>query len=244
MPEFKDSSRYSITDPADPTRWQDLTVAGDDGLLDVVDVRESVRLFRVLVPRGVVHHGAEFQMFRRDASPMDSSWNRDGKLPRREVGIVHRVGVAIAPYVCDQRTDGDDIAKVIANAHLAVAVNQEPILAGSLETLPIGLGVTQTVSNGLPAADAVPERFPLIYVNPSMHWEGTLSFPHRNWLYEAGAGAAAPTHHDSGGEDGGDTTPNCPPTSGSGSRPCVTLESDVLLTFYMAGVFGRVREDG
>jgi len=249
MPEYKETSRYSIPDPTDPTRWQDLTAPADEAVFEVEDAREDTKLYRVLVPKGAHDFGAEFPLFNvsREQSEMDSSWSTSGELPRREVGIVHRVGVAISPFVCDERTRDEDIAKVIANAYLAVEVNQSPVVDGSLETMPIGYGVAGgPVTNGLPAADATPERFPLLYTNQAMRWEGKLSFPHRKWLREALASSAgsggtrsgSDSDTDADEDDCGDSS-----SSSSGGGPCVRLESNVLVTFYMTGVFAKVREN-
>ena len=256
MPEFKASSRYQINDPADPTRWTDLTVPADDdeASFEVERVGERTKVYRVLVPQGRHDFGAEFPLFTRERSDMDSSWSAGGELPRGEVGIVHKVGVAIASVVCDTPTRNRDIEKVLYNAHLCVEVNEDPILSGSLETLPIGFGVhhESQPANGLAAMDSTPDRYPFLYTNEDMKFAGKLSFPHCQWLREAmsestGAGeggADAPaTDEDEDGEereterDCGDET-----SSPTHSNRCVTLESDVLVTFYMHGVFGRVRE--
>lgn len=246
MPDYKETSRYSIPDPTNPTIWRDLTVSGDDAEFDVEGVREDTKLYRVLIPKGTHLEGSEFPLFKDggdDRSEMDTSWSGD-ELPRREVGIVHRVGVAISPFVCDEPTEDEDIAKVLANAYLSVSSGSTPIVEGSLETLPIGFGVAGgTVSNGFPAADAVPERYPQIFTNPAMRWEGKLSFPHRKWLH--GAVATPSTNSTSGTGDGDsdtDTINNCDDSGSSSNKPCVRLRSNVLVTFYMTGVFGRVRE--
>lgn len=245
MPEFKETSRYQIPDPTDPTRWRDLTAPDDEAELDVEDAAERTKLFRVLVPRGRHEFGAEFPMFavNREHTAMDSSFSPSGELPRREVGIVHKVGVGLSPYVLDQRTADDDIEKVIANAFMSVTINDEPFVEGSLETLPVGYGVAGgPVTNGLPAADATPERFPLLYTNEAMRFGGKLSFPHRKWLKDSIAPepATEPVADDSEPSDERDCGDATHPSTGP--TPCVTLGSDVLVTFYLTGVFGRVRE--
>ncbi|MGE0789750.1 MAG: hypothetical protein AB7S26_29020 [Sandaracinaceae bacterium] len=244
MPEYKETSRYSIPDPTNPTRWRDLTEPATAPEIRVEEVREDTKVYRVLIPAGTHDHGAEFALFvAREQTPMDSSWTGH-QLPAREIGIVHRIGVGVAPFLCDQRTSDEDIAKVLANAYLHVEVNEHVVVAGSLETLPIGYGVANgPVTNGFAAADATPDRFPLVYTNPIGRWTGTLSFPHRKWLRAAlAAEPGAPSGGTASSADTDDDVNDpCKPHSHS-AGPCVRLSSHVLVTFYMTGVFGRVVE--
>lgn len=254
MTEFRASSRYQINDPADPTRWTDLTLEGDAATFGVEHVGERTKVFRVLVPKGSHAFGAEFPLFQRERSAMDSSWNK-GELPRGEVGIVHKVGVAVAPLVCDRSTPNGDIARVLHNMLLQVAVNDVTILEGSLETLPIGFGVhhEDIASNGLAAMDATPDRYPFLYTNEAMTFTGKLVVPHREWLHTAmhaadaaGEGSSGSSSDTSGKDDDDpdkDDRDCGPPPSATGARTCMRLETDVLVTFYMHGVFGRVRDD-
>ena len=253
MPEFKATSRYQITNPSDPTRWRDLTVEGAEGDFVVRQVGERTKVFRVLIPKGRHDFGAEFPMFGRERSDMDSSWSAGGTLPRAEVGIVHQIGVGVIPVVGDRRTDPEDLLKVLSNAYLEVSVNDDPLVEGSLETLPTGFGVhgVPVLNNGFPASDAVPDRVPFLFTNEAMEFSGKLSFPNRPWLREAlaeGEGAARP----SGGSGGGGRDPDerdpdereCgdPSHADVDATLCVTLSTDVLVTFYMTGGFGRVVE--
>lgn len=247
MPEFKASARYQINDPADPTQWTDLTLEGDDATFAVEQVGERTKIFRVLIPKGPHAFGAELPLFDRERSAMDSSW-KNGQLPRGEVGIVHKVGVAIAPVVCDSPTRNRDIEKVLNNALLEVEVNDVTVIESSLETLPIGFGVhhESVATNGLAAMDSTPDRYPFLYTNEAMEFTGKLTLPNREWLREAlGDDAGEGGSSDRDDDDDRDTTRDCDdPTHGNASsRHCMTLESDVLLTFYMHGVFARVRDD-
>lgn len=280
MPDFTPNSRYQIIDRADPTQWLDLTLA-DDNAFVVEQVGERTKVFRVLIPKGRHAFGAEFPLFNRERSAMDSSWN-NGRLPPNEVGIVHKVGVAIAPVVCDTRTRNADIEKVLSNALIEVKVNDVALLETSLETLPIGFGVDHesVATNGLAAMDATPDRYPLLFTNEEMEFTGRLVLPNREWLRDAlehGAGDSAvrraaealerAAREAATGDDDDDegaltraatefaravrraSTPrdgdsDCDDThTGPGTRHCMTLETDVLVTFYMHGVFGRLRTD-
>jgi len=248
MPEFKSTSRYQINDPADPTHWTDLTLEGAEATFAVERVGERTKVYRVLIPKGPHAFGAEFAMFNRERATMDSSWN-NGQLPRGEVGIVHKLGVAIAPVVCDTPTRNEDIEKVLNNTLIEVEINDVGIIEGSLETLPIGFGVhnDRITTNGLAAMDSTPDRYPFLYTNESMEFTGKLTLPNRQWLRDA--------LEDSGEEEGGssadgretdpDSSRDCddPTHAAASERHCMTLESDVLLTFYMHGVFARVRDD-
>jgi len=281
MPEFNASSRYQIIDRADPTQWIDLTLE-DDHSFAVEQVGERTKVFRVLIPKGRHAFGAEFPLFNRDRSAMDSSWN-SGQLPRGEVGIVHKVGVAIAPVVCDTRTRNADIEKVLNNALLEVEVNDVSLIEASLETLPIGFGVDHegVATNGMAAMDATPDRYPLLFTNEAMEFTGKLVLPNREWLRDAlehsvGEGAVrraaealelAAREAVSGSDDDNDEgaltraatefaravrrastardgDDDCSDTThAGGARHCMTLESDVMVTFYLHGVFGRVRSE-
>ncbi|MCB9565619.1 MAG: hypothetical protein H6710_00055 [Myxococcales bacterium] len=214
----------------------------------------------MLIPKGRHDFGAEFPMFGRERSEMDSSWSASGTLPRAEVGIVHQIGVGVSPVVGDHRTDPEDVLKVLANAYLEVSVNDEALIEGSLETLPTGFGAygMPVVNNGFPASDAVPDRVPFLFTNEEMEFRGKLSFPNRPWLRDALAEAeaaapaasspapATPAKSRRGASSARDAeaAPECsdPSHADVDATMCVTLETDVLVTFYMTGVFGRVVE--
>ncbi|HHH28148.1 MAG TPA: hypothetical protein ENK57_07355 [Polyangiaceae bacterium] len=247
MPTPKATSRYQITDPNDPTRWRDLSVSDADAAdFRTRNVGERAKVYRVLIPKGRHEFGATFPLFERARSKMDASWDK-GVLPHKEVGIVHRIGVGVSPVVCDQRTDRGDITRVLSNAYIQVAVNDETILEGSLETLPIGLGVhgADLLNNGLPAADAVPDRVPFIYTNREAKFSGAISLPQRSWLQDAMTHMNAPGEPSADGADGSggaDTEPCGRAEPPPASTHCMTLETDVLVTLYMIGVFAEVVE--
>lgn len=239
-------SRYAF-DETDPTQWRDLNADEDSASFEVERVGERTLVHRQLIPPGRHPFGEEFKLFDREHSEMDSSWTSSGDLPRREVGIVHKIGVGIAPAVLDHRTLNEDIEKVLANAYIHVEVNERPLVKGSLETLPIGFGAhSQVATNGLPAADAVPDRFPVLYTNDQMRFSGEIKFPTRRWLKEAleefEEELAARREGEEGGdtESGEETESDCSDDEGLDPDLVCVTRSPVLVTFYMTGIFGRV----
>lgn len=247
MPAHTEHSRYAF-DETDPTQWRDLNAAENDpdAEFEVEGVAERTLVYRQLIPPGRHPFGAEFKLFdvNREQNEMDSSWTSSGDLPRREVGIIHKIGIGVAAAVLDHRTDNEDIEKVLSNAYLSVKVNDRPFVRGSLETLPVGFGVYGgPPTNGFPAADAVPDRFPVAYTNEKMRFDGTIRFPPRPWLQKAledyAATMAKPEEADT--DEDGNTERDCDNSSANGDRvTCVTLRSPVLVTFYMTGIFGRI----